>query len=357
MNDLQTLIVSILAGVIILLLFYIVRFLRTIAVNGADQQVERSQGNGRKGSTGNAKAEVDILKSSPRFKYNYTTIFQTQKPTQPKAAPSKKVKNHHRQQTSVSFSHPWLLTSLKGHSGPVLDMDFSSNGKFLASCSTDRSILVWPTKLFNSKTHNPIRGNIAFDEADKIKWSPDSKAFLLHKAVADELEVYKLNKRPDGDGYTVSSGSLDFPVKHSDCSEMVSIDMASNGKFIMSCSSTTDLVLYDLKGQILHKLDTCLMKTYCGKISPDGRFVAASGFTPDVKLWEVKLSKSGDLEKVKRAFELTGHSSGIWQFAFNADSSRVATVSRDGTWKVYGTNIEFDRGQDPTVISSGQHGF
>lgn len=33
------------------------------------------------------------------------------------------------------FSHPWLLTSLKGHKGQVLHMDFSANGKYLASCA------------------------------------------------------------------------------------------------------------------------------------------------------------------------------------------------------------------------------
>ncbi|XP_056641445.1 uncharacterized protein LOC130448201 isoform X1 [Diorhabda sublineata] len=35
------------------------------------------------------------------------------------------------------YSHPWILTSLKGHTGKVLDMDFSSNGKFLASCDDE----------------------------------------------------------------------------------------------------------------------------------------------------------------------------------------------------------------------------
>jgi WD40 repeat protein len=40
-----------------------------------------------------------------------------------------------------SFSHPWLLTSLKGHSGEVLDMDFSSNGKFLATCAEGNDLL------------------------------------------------------------------------------------------------------------------------------------------------------------------------------------------------------------------------
>ena len=36
------------------------------------------------------------------------------------------------------------------------------------------------------------------------------------------------------------------------------------------------------------------------------RFVATSGFTPDVKVWEVKFSRSGDFEKAARAFDLTG---------------------------------------------------
>lgn len=33
-----------------------------------------------------------------------------------------------------AYSHPWLLTTLKGHTGSILDMDFSSNGKYLTSC-------------------------------------------------------------------------------------------------------------------------------------------------------------------------------------------------------------------------------
>ena len=37
-----------------------------------------------------------------------------------------------------TFSHAWLLTTLKGHSGRVLDLDFSENGKYLASSADDR---------------------------------------------------------------------------------------------------------------------------------------------------------------------------------------------------------------------------
>lgn len=40
---------------------------------------------------------------------------------------------------SEKYSHPWLLTTLKGHTGQVLAMDISSNGKYLATCSTGKS--------------------------------------------------------------------------------------------------------------------------------------------------------------------------------------------------------------------------
>ncbi|XP_049765354.1 uncharacterized protein LOC126094812 isoform X2 [Schistocerca cancellata] len=55
----------------------------------------------------------------------------TQKPSK------KKHQEKWTRDSKQTFSHPWLLTSLKGHSGTVLDMDFSSNGKYLATCAED----------------------------------------------------------------------------------------------------------------------------------------------------------------------------------------------------------------------------
>ena len=66
----------------------------------------------------------------------------------------------------------------------------------------------------------------------------------------------------------------------------------------------------------------------------------------------MKFSRSGDFEKVVRAFNLSGHSSGVYSFSFSADSSKVATVSKDGSWKVFNTDIEYTKGQDALVIVS-----
>lgn len=65
-----------------------------------------------------------------------------------------------------------------------------------------------------------------------------------------------------------------------------------------------------------------------------------SGFTPDVKVWEVLFTKSGDFDRVIRAFDLSGHRAGVHDFAFSGDSSRMATISKDGSWKVFDTKSE-----------------
>lgn len=64
-------------------------------------------------------------------------------------------------------------------------------------------------------------------------------------------------------------------------------------------------------------------------------FVGA-GFSPDAKVWEVQF-KAGKFVATKNVFNLSGHSSGIYDIAFDQDSSHMATVSKDGTWKLYDT--------------------
>lgn len=124
------------------------------------------------------------------------------------------------------------------------------------------------------------------------------------------------------------------------------MDIACNGRFIITCSKVNDLIVWDLKGEQLAIIDTYLGSTHRAKISPCGRFIAASGFTPDVKVWEVVFTKSGEFKHVSKAFDLAGHSSGIYDFNFCADTSHMASLSKDGTWRFYDTKSidqTFDR--------------
>lgn len=255
-----------------------------------------------------------------------------------------------RREVQTEFSHPWLIGALKGHTANVLDINFSSSGKFLASTAEDRTVLLWCTKDLASKDKRSLRVNIEYDHAVLVRWSPDGKAFLIHKALANTIEVYKISKKSDG---TLASAtkSFEFPKHHIE--DVVGMDIACTGRYIVTCSKVNDLVVWDLKGQILATVDTYLGTTHRVRVSPCGRFVAASGFTPDVNIWEVGFTKSGEFKQVSKAFNLAGHSSGVYDFGFSADTSRMATVSKDATYRFYDTKIEFEKGEDPRILVNG----
>ncbi|KAF7990387.1 hypothetical protein HCN44_000192 [Aphidius gifuensis] len=250
----------------------------------------------------------------------------------------KRGKNKKRREIQQEFTHPWMVGALKGHTGTVLDIKFSSDGKYLSSCAEDQTVHIWCTKDLASKNRKSLRINIDWDHATHVKFSPDGKAFIIHKSFGNNIVVYGLKKKPNG-FFISATPVLEYQKKHDD--DIIGMDIACNGRFIMTCGKSNDLIIWDLKGEVLAKIDTILGSTHRAKISPCG-------------LWQVGFSKTGDFKQVDKAFTLAGHSSGVYDFDFSADSSTMATVSKDGTYRLYDTNVEYEKGQDPRFLVSGK---
>ncbi|XP_053313214.1 transducin beta-like protein 2 [Spea bombifrons] len=249
-----------------------------------------------------------------------------------------------------TFAHPLLASALKAHSGNVTCIDFSSNGKYLASCSDDRTVRIWSTKDFLDRDHRCLRANVELDHATHVRFSPDCRAFIVWLGNGETIRVFKMSKKEDG--FNFSPASEDFPKKHK--APIINIGIAETGKFIMTASSDTTILIWDLKGEVLATINTNQMNNAYAAVSPCGRFVASCGFTPDVKVWEVCFGKSGEFREVCRAFELKGHSAGMCGFAFSNDSRRMATASKDGTWKLWDTDVEYKKQQDPYLLFTGR---
>ncbi|KAL2094640.1 hypothetical protein ACEWY4_009359 [Coilia grayii] len=268
-----------------------------------------------------------------------------------KPAPAKKQKAQQRPRKERiqqhTFTHPLLASSLKSHSSSVTCIDFSSNGKYLASCADDRTIRIWSTKDFLERDHRCLRANVELDHATLVSFSPDSRAFITWLANGDTIRVFKMAKKDDGT-FNFTANPEDFPQRHK--AIVINIGIAETGKFIMSASSDTTILVWDLKGEVLASINTNQMTNSYAAISPCGRFIASCGFTPDVKVWEVCFGKSGEFKEVVRAFDLKGHSAGVHSFAFSNDSRRMATVSKDGTWKLWDTDVEYKKQQDPYLL-------
>uniref|UniRef100_A0A3P9JJW1 Transducin (beta)-like 2 n=1 Tax=Oryzias latipes TaxID=8090 RepID=A0A3P9JJW1_ORYLA len=272
-----------------------------------------------------------------------------------KGATSKKQKQEKQQRSRKdkpslhTFSHPLLAASLKGHNGKVTCLDFSSNGKYLASCADDRTVRIWSTKDFLDREHKCLRANVELDHALLVRFSPDSRAFITWLANGDTVRIFKMIKKDDGT-FNFKAAPEDFPQKHK--AAILNIGIAETGKFIMSASTDTNILIWDLKGDLLASINTNQMTNSYAAVSPCGRFVASCGFTPDVKVWEVCFAKGGEFKEVARAFDLKGHSAGVHSFAFSNDSHRMVTVSKDGTWKLWNTNVEYKKQQDPYLLKT-----
>ncbi|XP_071944671.1 transducin beta-like protein 2 [Antedon mediterranea] len=267
---------------------------------------------------------------------------------------SKKAKQQGKWQKKQqhSFSHPYLAATLKNHSDNVLDLDFSINGKYLASCAEDRTIRIWSVKEFKEKEHRCLRGNVEYDHGTNVKFSPDCKAFITSTSNGNYIKVFKIGKKEDGTSASIAT-VLEFPKKH--VQDIISIGIGSvvNGSYIMTATSDTTIIVWDLKGEVLTTIDTHHINNNHAAVSNCGRFIASCGFTPDVKLWEVVFNRSNEFTEVRRAMELKGHSASVYYFSFNLDSTRMATVSKDGTWKLWDTDVEYMKQQDPYLLCTG----
>ncbi|XP_046679951.1 RNA exonuclease 1 homolog isoform X1 [Homalodisca vitripennis] len=76
------------------------------------------------------------------------------------ATTSKHKKKHQTEKwnqklSKQTYTHSWMVTSLKGHTGQVTDIDFSPNGKFLVTCAEADGSSGTSSGSENNKENNP----------------------------------------------------------------------------------------------------------------------------------------------------------------------------------------------------------
>ncbi|KAK0395491.1 hypothetical protein QR680_001304 [Steinernema hermaphroditum] len=261
----------------------------------------------------------------------------------------KKVKDS-KKSAKDSFSHHFLLTNLKGHAAPVLDIDFSSNGKYLVSTCEDRKLLLWNARAFDTNEHVPSVSKVDLDTATRLCFSPDSKSVLVALKGENKLAVYKMAKTTSVKLVPVES--ITFQPSHT--LDICRVGIACTGKYLISASPDNKVVVYGTHGEEYGVIESKLCVLYHAEISPDGRFIGVSGFMPDVFVYEATFTREGQFQAIKKVFELKGHNSSVFSFAFNQDSRRAVTVCKDGFWRLFDTDIRYELGEEAKMISQGE---
>ncbi|BAZ28565.1 WD-40 repeat protein [Cylindrospermum sp. NIES-4074] len=262
---------------------------------------------------------------------------------------------------------------LEGHNNYVTSINFSPDGKTLASGSADNTIKIW-----NVATGQEIRTLKGHGKwVNTISFSPDGKTLasgsydktikLWNVATGEEIRRfnghgnYVMNVSFSPDGKTLASGSYDKTIKlwnvvtgkeirtlkgHSDV--VNSVSFSPDRKTLASSSNDYTIKLWNVAtGREIRTLKGHSNSVMSISFSPDGKTLASGSFDKTIKFW--------DVVKGKVIRTLKGHSDAVNSVSFSPNGKDLASGSADNTFKFWnvatGREIRTLKGHSNYVMS------
>ncbi|KAG0012908.1 hypothetical protein BGZ80_011427 [Entomortierella chlamydospora] len=222
------------------------------------------------------------------------------------------------------------IQTLKGHSGSVYSLSFSSTGGWLATGSEDSAVRIWDVA--TGECFHIFQGSSG--EVNSVVYSPKGD---------------RIASRSDNTVWVwdVDNGQCVHTLRgHS--GEVNSVVYSPNGDRIASGSEDSTVRLWDVdSGECIHTLhghnDWILSVTY----SPKGDRIASGGSDNTVRLWDADIGECAHI--------LQGHSGYIASVMYSPRGDQIASGSRDSTVRLWdvdtGECIHILQGHSSCVVS------
>jgi len=203
--------------------------------------------------------------------------------------------------------------TLQGHTGLVRTVDFSCNGKTLASGGDDKIIRIWD--VYSGNLIQTLQGHTA--SISRVKFSPDSKT-LATASLDRTVRFWE------------TTHLKAFHTYEGHASEVCSVAVSHDATTIASGSTDKTIRLRDAAtGKMVRILEghTAFVSTI--SFSPDDRLLASSSWDNNIHLWERSTGKL--------LHTLRGHTDAVHHIDFSSDGKLLASGSKDTTvrlWRV-----------------------
>ena len=207
------------------------------------------------------------------------------------------------------------MLTLNGHTGSVISVSYSPDGKRIVSCSDEDTVRLWDAE--TGEEMLTLKGHT--DEVESVSFSPDGKR-VVSGGRDDTLKLWD-----------AETGQEMFTLKgHS--GDVWTVSFSPDGKRIVSGSGGPgqpgEIRVWDAEtGQETFAFKGHSVNVNCVRFSSDGKQVVSCSQDKTVKLW--------DAETGEETLTLNGHTGSVISVSYSPDGKRVVSGSRDKTVKVW----------------------
>ncbi len=256
-----------------------------------------------------------------------------------------------------------IKATLSGHAGPVTEVEWSPDGKRLASSSYDSTVRVWDAASGKNTNTFQVKGL-----ASSVAWSPDGKRLVVGSNLMQiwDIEsgqvittftgpsepIASVAWSQDGKDVAGAAGGLVYvwdvdtgqsaAIFNRHKGKVSSIAWSPNGQSIASASEDGTVRVWDA---LTTGNAVVLVSPTDGSVtnglawSPDGKSLACATTKTKIDIWDIPGGK------LTRALE--GHSNAVSSVTWSPDGKLVASGSADNTVKVWNVST----GQNTTTYT------
>jgi WD40 repeat protein len=198
-----------------------------------------------------------------------------------------------------------LLLTLEGHSDWVLAIQFSPDGKRLASASRDKKVIVWDVST-GAKQHT-LGGHS--DRVNALQFSPDGSKLA---SASDDNKVIVWNPSIGARLHTLEGHS----------GVVTAVQFSPDGSKLASASHDNKVIVWNTStGARLHTLGGHSDWVEDVQFSPDGSKLASASDDKKAMVWDASTGA--------HLHTLEGHSAWVKAVQFSRDGKKLASASSD----------------------------